>query len=334
MLKHGSGHGSARINSVAIGDIDADGKVEIVTGGQTGNSAQLCVWDGATLTYEGDRTWIWGYTTSINSVAIKDVDTDGKVEILTGGSYANATPSFNGRSFSQLCVWDGATLSLENVKTWLTMGNTHIYSVAAGDVNSDGKIEIVTGGNYFDGSRYVAQLCIWDGATLGLRNVKEWYWAASTYIYSVALGDVDKDGYNEIVTGGFYFDGTRYVAQLCVWNGRTMGLQNVQTWYWTGDTFIRSVDIVDLYNDGNNKIITGGYFKDGARNEAQFCVWDGRTMTLENAQAWYWTSNTQIYSIACINDFQFGKIVTGGSYNDGTRDIAQLCRWAPTQWVP
>ena len=146
------------------------------------------------------------------------------------------------------------------MKTWLTIGNTYIFSVATGDVNSDGKIEIVTGGNYFDGTRNVAQLCMWDGKILGLKNVKEWYWTSSTYIYSVALGDVEKDGYSDIVTGGFYYDGSRYVAQLCVWGGTTLALHNVQTWYWTEDTFIRSVGIVDLDSDGNNKIITWRLF--------------------------------------------------------------------------
>ena len=50
-----------------------------------------------------------------------------------------------------------------------------------------------------------------------LEDVPTWYWVADTVIYAVAVGDVDGDGQNEIVTGGWFDDGTRRVAQLCVW---------------------------------------------------------------------------------------------------------------------
>ena len=48
------------------------------------------------------------------------------------------------------------TLALENVKAWYWTGNTVINSVAVGDVDGDGQVEIVTGGYYYDG---VTQYC-------------------------------------------------------------------------------------------------------------------------------------------------------------------------------
>lgn len=110
-----------------------------------------------------------------------------------------------------------SALTIQNVKTWYGTNNTSSNSVARGDVDSDGKTEIVTGGSYNDGTRNVAQLCVWDGATLALENVKVWYWTGNTEIKSVAVKDVDTDGKTEIVTGGYYNDGIRVVAQLCVW---------------------------------------------------------------------------------------------------------------------
>jgi hypothetical protein len=314
------------ITSVARGDLDGDGKVEVVSGGHYYDGsryrAQLCVWHGGALAFQNVRTWYWTGTTQIWSVAVGDVDADGNVEIVTGGTYYDGT-----RTRAQLCVWNGATLSLENVKSWYWTSNTEIWSVAVGDVDADGQVEIVTGGNYWDGTRQVAQLCVWSGATLASEDVTNWYWTGNTNIRSVAVGDVDGDSQTEIVTGGYYHDGTRHRAQLCVWSGATLASEDVTNWYWTGNTAIFSVAVGDVDGDAQTEIVTGGGYNDGTRVRAQLCVFSGATLALENVQSWYWTGNTQIWSVAVGDVDGEGKteIVTGGYNNDGTRDKAQLC---------
>jgi hypothetical protein len=173
-------------------------------------AAQLCVWDGTTLALENLQTWYWTSDTYVWSVGIGDVDGDAQAEIVTGGSY------WDGSAYSgQLCVWSGTTLSFEGVQTWLWGGITQVRSVAVGDVDIDGKTDIVTGGYCSSG----AQLCVWDGSSLAFENVKTWSWGSGiTRIESVAVGNVDSDGSVEFVTGGGYNDGIRSIAQLCVWS--------------------------------------------------------------------------------------------------------------------
>ena len=55
-------------------------------------------------------------------------------------------------------------------------------------------------------------------------------------------------------------------------------LDNVRTWYWTNHTFIGSVVRGDVDGDGKVEIVTGGYYNDGARNNAQLCVRDGAAL--------------------------------------------------------
>jgi hypothetical protein len=215
------------------------------------------------------KAWYWVDDTTVNSVAIGDAYSNGSVEIVTGGYYFDGT-----RDVAQLVVWNGSSLSAEQVKVWTWGGDTTINSVAIGDAYGDGSVEIVTGGYYFDGTRDVAQLVIWNGSSLSVDGLKVWYWFGDTTINSVAIGDVDGYGHIGIVTGGYYFDGTRDVSQLVVWDGSTLTVRQVVVWSGAGNAPINSVAIGDVNNDGIPDIVTGGNYYDGTRTLAQLTVWD------------------------------------------------------------
>ena len=315
-----------QVVSVVAGNVDGDSGVEIITGGSYFDGArwvaQLAVWNGSTLALENVRVWYWTSNTQIASVAFGDVDGDGGVEIVTGGSYNDGT-----RSVAQLAVWNGSTLAFENVKTWFWVSNTYINSVVVGNVDATPALEIVTGGAYFDGTRYNAQLAVWTGA-LVLKTVNAYYWTGNTDITSILAGDVDADGGVEIVTGGSYDDTTRYNAQLIVWNGSTIVAENVKTWYFTSTTYISSVASGDVNGDGFAEIVTGGKYFDGTRYNAQITIQPAATLIGNVGANWYWTSDTYVKSITISNLSGAGnRIVTSGAYFDLSRAVAQVTVW-------
>ncbi len=64
-----------------------------------------------------------------------------KLKLLLADLFYDGT-----RNVAQLIEWNGANLAVDRLTTWYWTSNTVINSVALGDVDGDGQIEVVTGG--------------------------------------------------------------------------------------------------------------------------------------------------------------------------------------------
>jgi hypothetical protein len=138
---------------VASGDINGDGRADIVTGAGPGGSGHVKVFDGANLTEI--RSFL-AYGPSFPAgvfVAAGDVNGDGKADIVTGADSGAA---------AHVKVFDGVTLA--QLQSFFAYAPPFVggVRVAAGDMNGDGRAEILTtpGGG---GAPYVR---VFDGLTL------------------------------------------------------------------------------------------------------------------------------------------------------------------------
>ena len=173
---------------VAAGDVNGDGYADIITGPGYGGSSHIAVFSGADLSvlasfFAYDPLFVGGV-----QVAAGDVNGDGLADIITGA----------GRTGSpHVAVFSGADLSvLASFFAYNPAFTGGVY-VAAGDLNGDGRADIITGPQP-GGSPHVA---VFSGADLGV--------LASFFAFdpvflggvSVATGDLNADGYVDLIMG-------------------------------------------------------------------------------------------------------------------------------------
>jgi cyclophilin family peptidyl-prolyl cis-trans isomerase len=227
--------------SVAVGDVTGDGVEDVITGPGAGDSPLVKVFDGLTGTeIRSFMAYNPGFSGGV-FVAAGDVNDDGFADIITGAGAGGAP---------HVIVFSGRTTEhLHNFFAY-NVGFTGGVHVAAGDVNGDGFADIITGADAGGGPHVI----VFSGRTMQMLQNFFAYDARFTGGVFVAAGDVNNDGFADVITGAGKGGG----PHVRVFDGQTAAV--IQDFFAYDRDFNGGVRVAaeDVNGDGFDDIVTGG----------------------------------------------------------------------------
>ena len=227
--------------SLKYADLNGDGKSDLLVGGENGilhiyiNSNATA---GQISASDFTRTGITVGAKTIPAVVVEDFNNDGKIDF--------AVQDADSKIYIYTNTTAGTTFSFNSSPLVINSGG---YGLAAGDMNGDGLIDLVTH-NGFSGNVKIFENTT-SSATISFSSTASHSFTKSmesrTYL---RLGDLNRDGKSDIVFGG---DSSPFLDILM--NTSTSGYSFNDLNVSAFSDRARSIDLNDVDRDGNLDVI-------------------------------------------------------------------------------
>jgi hypothetical protein len=214
--------GGAAPSAIALGDVNGDGRLDVVVSNYNNIGVLLGNGDGTFQTAQS-------FGSGANAIALADVNGDGKLDLLLATNNTAEVRLGNG---------DGTFQTAQNYASWG-------YAIAAADVNGDGKLDMIMASAGID---------VLLGNGDGTFQSAQVYPSGGNWPHSICVADVNGDGMPDLV-----------VANLASSNvGVLLGngdgtFQAVQT-YDSGGGEADTIVVGDLNGDGKPDLAVANHY--------------------------------------------------------------------------
>jgi hypothetical protein len=268
--------------SMVIGDVNHDNKIEIMTANYLNQNVSVLrqVVD-STFEVAGNYSLVHEPSEWPLSIAVGDVNGDGFADIVTGNELSNDISVLLGNNDCSFQTPMAESLSI----------GEHLYALALGDVNGDGKLDIVTSNDGF--SNVAVELGNGDG-TFQLPS----FYGTFTRARSLALCDLNKDGKLDVIVTD------SDIHKISVFLGNGTGTFPSYVNYDVGAN-PSSITTADINDDGILDVVTANYDS----NSVSILLGNGNG-TLQAAVNLTVATNPNSVSIADVNNDGKPDIVT------------------------
>lgn len=284
--------------SLALGDIDNDGDLDLAALGDVGGgTGDVIIYVNNGTTFNEDLVWkqnLSGIDAFAGSLAFSDIDSDGDLDLALVGAYPSGNNGIyinNGTSFVKDSTW---------ISSFSYVGHgSGMGALALGDYDNDGDLDLIFLGS-FSTDQY-RETYINNGTAL-VRNstweneINNDYWAWP----SLTFGDYDNDGDLDLITMGTAGTGDK----LYLYNN-------------TGSTFTYQQHISSFF-DGS--VTWGDYDNDGDLDLAVMGKEEGANAVVNN-NGTYFQFDTMARADLLADDMQQGSLVWVDLDNDSNLDL-------------
>jgi hypothetical protein len=297
-----------------------EGRAYVYHGSPAGLSAQ------PDWTAEGDQPIAY-FSRSVSTAG--DVNGDGCDDVIVGASHYDNGQTNEGRAY----VYHGSATGLAAEPAWTAESDQDAawfghWVSTAGDVNSDGYDDVIVGACWHDnGQVNEGKAYVYHGSPSGLSASPAWTaegdQAGAEFGFSVSsAGDVNGDGYDDIILGARYYDnGQTDEGRAFVYHGSPSGLGAAPAWTVESNQTSPNFAVVvsgagDVDGDGYDDVIVGASEYDNPQtDEGIALVFRGAPSGLNLFPVWTLEADQA--------DARFGYAVsTAGDVNgDGCDDL-------------